>query len=133
MLRLNSVATPLAALLGTAVQAGCPSRDVSKVDPRQATEQNKEIPINLSRDLDLLFVIDNSISMKQEQDSLSANFPDFIDILEGIEGGLPSLHLGVVSSDMGMCPAFDRSMMLRRFEPRATLSRAFTPRSSGPR
>jgi hypothetical protein len=92
----------LGALAAVTLLAGCPSRDVSAVDPRQAKELDKEIPVNLSRDIDLLFVIDNSISMRQEQDSLAANFPAFIDVLRGIEGGLPNARIAVISSDMGI-------------------------------
>jgi hypothetical protein len=49
----------------------------------------------------LLFVIDNSGSMKEEQDSLKKNFPNFVKVLETIQGGLPNLHMAVVTSDMG--------------------------------
>lgn len=80
---------------------GCPSRDVSAVEPNQAKEQQKEIPVNLNRDIDILWVIDNSSSMEQEQASLRANFPEFIRVLETIEGGLPNIHMGIISSDVG--------------------------------
>jgi len=53
------------------------------------------------RDLDLLFVIDNSPSMADKQASLAANFRRIIDKLVQLDGGLPSLHIGVVTSDMG--------------------------------
>jgi hypothetical protein len=33
--------------------------------------------------------------------SLAANFPQFINVLANLEGGLPNVHIGVVSSDMG--------------------------------
>jgi hypothetical protein len=57
-----------------------------------------------NRDLDLLFVIDNSGSMYEEQVSLAANFSRFLSALENLEGGLPSLHVGVVSTDLGAEP-----------------------------
>jgi hypothetical protein len=56
------------------------------------------------RALDLLFAIDNSPSMSQEQDNLARNFPALIDELAKIPGGLPDLHIGVVSSDLGAGP-----------------------------
>jgi hypothetical protein len=102
MQRTHVVFPALATLIGASLLAGCPSRDVSRVDPRQTNEQVKDIPINLSRDIDILFVIDNSVSMGEEQASLRANFPAFIDVLENIEGGLPSVHIAVVSSDVGI-------------------------------
>jgi len=91
-------------ILSLAALAGCPSRDVSAVDPNQSKEQQKEIPVNLNRDIDILWVIDNSGSMEQEQTSLANNFPEFVRVLEGIEGGLPNIHMGIVSSNMGTAP-----------------------------
>ncbi|HEU0031691.1 MAG TPA: hypothetical protein VFQ53_13730 [Kofleriaceae bacterium] len=58
----------------------------------------KSIP---NADLDLLFVIDDSATMADKQQALAAAFPAFIAELATAEGGLPSLHIGVVSSDMG--------------------------------
>jgi hypothetical protein len=51
--------------------------------------------------LDLLFMIDDSPSMAEEQANLARNFPRLIEVLEQMPAGLPDLHLGVVSSDMG--------------------------------
>jgi hypothetical protein len=84
-----------------AALAGCPDREVSELNPQQGKVEFKDIPVTVNRDLDLLFVIDNSGSMKEEQDSLTANFPRFIEVLNGIEGGLPNVHIAVVTSDMG--------------------------------
>jgi hypothetical protein len=97
--RFTLLAPGLMLALGTL--AGCPSRDVSAVQPNQSKEQQKEIPVNLNRNIDILWVIDNSGSMEQEQASLARNFPLFAEVLEGIEGGLPDIHMGVISSDMG--------------------------------
>ncbi len=85
----------------TAALAGCPNREVSEVNPAQDKEEFKDIPLTINRDIDILFVIDNSGSMLEEQASLAANFPQFINVLDNIEGGLPNVHIGVVSSDMG--------------------------------
>jgi hypothetical protein len=35
---------------------------------------------------------------------LLANFPAFINVLQNIEGGLPNVHIGVVSTDLGSNP-----------------------------
>lgn len=51
--------------------------------------------------LDLLFMIDDSPSMSEEQANLARNFPRLIDALKKLPAGFPDLHLGVVSSDMG--------------------------------
>lgn len=58
--------------------------------------------LSLDRNVDILFVIDDSGTMEGEQESLNTNFPRFVAILEGIEGGLPDLHIGVVSTDVGI-------------------------------
>lgn len=89
-------------LLPVAVAAtGCPSRDVSEVFPQQNKEEKKDIPVSINRNVDILFVIDNSGSMEGEQNSIAANFSRFTSVLENIEGGLPNIHLGVVSSNAG--------------------------------
>ncbi len=51
--------------------------------------------------LDILFVIDDSPSMADKQAALAAAFPRMIDVLAQLDGGLPNLHIGVVTSDMG--------------------------------
>lgn len=60
-----------------------------------------ELPATVNRDLDLLFVVDDSPSMLDKQTNLVNNFPAFIDRLQRAPGGLPNLHLGVVTTDMG--------------------------------
>ncbi len=97
----RKLALPLAALVPFGL-AGCPTRDISKVDPSPAIEVRQVIPVNQERNVDILFVIDNSDSMKEEQDSLAQNFINFINVLNSIEGGLPNIHLAVVSSDLGI-------------------------------
>ena len=87
-----------------AVLTACPDREVAKVDPAPVREGQTSVPVELNRDVDILFVIDNSGSMAEEQASLAANFGRFINVLENIEGGLPNVHLGVVSTDTGAGP-----------------------------
>ncbi|HET9988767.1 MAG TPA: hypothetical protein VFQ65_09605, partial [Kofleriaceae bacterium] len=40
-------------------------------------------------------------SMLDKQTNLKANFPNFINVLNTIQGGLPDVHIGVVTSDLG--------------------------------
>jgi hypothetical protein len=54
-----------------------------------------------NRDLDILFVIDDSASTGDKQARLAAAFPQMMDVLAQVEGGLPNLHIGVVTTDMG--------------------------------
>jgi hypothetical protein len=56
--------------------------------------------------IDILFMVDNSLSMKPLQKKLVDGFSAFMTSLEALPGGTPDLHIGVVSSDMG-AGAFD--------------------------
>jgi hypothetical protein len=94
-----------AALLLLPLAAACPSpRLITEIDPGPSAEGKSDIPVTTNRNIDILFVIDNSDSMKDKQDTLAANFPAFIQILETIQGGLPDVHIGVVTSDVGIYP-----------------------------
>ncbi len=84
-----------------AAMSGCPDRTISEVPGEQGTVEIRDIPAKPRRDVDILFLIDNSRSMKEEQDSLKANFHRFIGVLESISGGLPNVHIGVATSDLG--------------------------------
>jgi hypothetical protein len=59
------------------------------------------VPTGTPVKLDLLFMIDDSPSMQEEQANLARNFPRLIDALKKLPAGFPDLHLGVLSSDMG--------------------------------
>lgn len=93
-----------ATVIAGGLLAGCPGREVAKVDPGQNKEELKDIPVQINRDIDILMVIDNSGSMAEEQASLSNNFNRFINVLQNIEGGLPNIHLGVITTDVGAGP-----------------------------
>ena len=93
-----------AGILAATLLTACPDRDVTEVNPIQDNVDTKVIPVTLNRDLDILFVVDNSGSMAGEQASLAANFPSFIGVLQTIEGGLPNVHIGILSSNVGAAP-----------------------------
>jgi hypothetical protein len=57
-----------------------------------------------NRDVDVLFMVDNSQSMLPLQAKLAVNFPAFVQTLSALADGLPNLHIAVVSSDMGAGP-----------------------------
>ena len=90
-----------AALLGSVALLGCAERSLSELPPVPGNVVKLTIPVNLNRNIDILFVIDDSGSMGEEQASLARNFPAFINLLSTIEGGLPDVHIGVVSSNVG--------------------------------
>jgi len=93
-------ALALLTLAAAPLLSGCPDRTIAEVNPVQGKAEVKDVPVTLNRDLDLIFMVDNSNSMEQEQGNLRRNFPNFINVLNSIEGGLPNLHLGVISSDV---------------------------------
>ena len=82
------------------VLAACPDRPVASVYPEQGTVEQKDIK-ETDHDVDILFLVDNSGSMDEEQASLRANFPRFMNILQTIEGGAPNMHIGVATSNLG--------------------------------
>jgi hypothetical protein len=95
------LAVAMTSIVGFAFATGCADREDTGEDPCTVTEQTMLFPIKFRLDLDILFVIDNSGSMQEEQDSLARNFDRFMAVLENIEGGMPSVHIGVVSTDVG--------------------------------
>jgi hypothetical protein len=58
-------------------------------------------PASLKKAVDILFVVDNSNSMAQEQSALAQAFPQFIDMLATMSAGMPDTHIGVISTDLG--------------------------------
>jgi hypothetical protein len=91
----------LTSLLGVGLLAGCPDRSISEVSPEQGRVEYKDIPVDINRKVDILFLIDDSPSMSDKQNNLRANFPNFINVLNTISGGLPDIHIGVTTSDLG--------------------------------
>jgi hypothetical protein len=93
--------------LGLGLLAGCPDRGISQVNPAQGRVENKDIPVQVNRDVDILFLIDDSPSMADKQANLAKNFPKFTTVLSTITGGLPNVHIAVATSDLGTRGAGD--------------------------
>jgi hypothetical protein len=74
--------------------------------PKPAPEEQTDLlyEVNPVRKLDLVFVVDNSSSMTEEQANLRANFPDFMNELLAIQGGAPDMRIAVISSNVGAGP-----------------------------
>ncbi|HEX7508567.1 MAG TPA: hypothetical protein VF550_17470 [Polyangia bacterium] len=69
-------------------------------EPRQVTDAY--ITVAPMRHLDLLFMVDNSLSMKPKQDKMKAQFPKLIDALrDRLDQTLPDLRIAIVDSDLG--------------------------------
>jgi hypothetical protein len=100
MVRPTLFACALASLV-----AGCTDHELAAPRPNGEGQTNDFVALTANRKADILFVIDNSLSMKQEQENLARNFPAFIERLRTIEGGLPDVHIAVVTTDLGAGPA----------------------------
>jgi hypothetical protein len=85
---------------GAAALCACTSRSLEKPDivPQAVTTQT--ITQKINNKIDLLFMIDNSSSMTEMQGKLYDQLPSFMNILTSLNPP-PSLHVAVVSSDMG--------------------------------
>jgi hypothetical protein len=108
-------------LLVVVMLAGCPDRTISRVPSTENGVVTKKI---LARaDLDVLFVIDNSSSTFDKQQLFANNFPAFVAALDtAASGHRPDLHLGVVSTSVGLrtgafaaygCPASNDDGLLQ--------------------
>ena len=102
----------LAALMLAGLSAACKSEPLAGTTETQdgaaggTTGTTAILPNIPDREVDILFMIDNSPSMDPKQQALANNFPKLISILQTIPDGfggtsLPDVHIGVISSDMG--------------------------------
>ena len=100
-LRACFLAGPVLGAAGALAPAGCGS-DAIGLDPGalvgQISQPFDQTPPNA---VDLLFVVDDSDGMAEEQAALVRGFPGLVSALRGARAGLPSLRVGVVSSNLG--------------------------------
>ncbi|HEU5057674.1 MAG TPA: hypothetical protein VFU21_14165 [Kofleriaceae bacterium] len=83
-----------------------PVIDAGPPPPPDAAVPLVDVPLAVSgrAPLDILFVVDNSGAMRQEQEALATGFPALLEPLADQDGGLPDLHIGIVSSNVGTGP-----------------------------
>jgi hypothetical protein len=93
--------TALWSVLAVALTPACTSHTLVEPPLDPAITRSTTGPIVVNRNVDLLFLVDDSSSMRKSQDNLLRNFPVLMNALENIPGGLPNLHIAVASSDMG--------------------------------
>jgi hypothetical protein len=95
---------------------GCPSEELAPIEPCTVSGVFQEVNAQGADKVDMLFMIDNSGSMAEEQALLAAQLPRLAEILASgmlpLPGGeirkftpVSSLHLGVISSDIGLSGA----------------------------
>jgi len=91
----------------------CVSHPLAQPTPDPVIQSMGQVPVVLMRQLDLLFMVDNSPSMKPKQDKMRDQFPQLIEALrDPTDQSLPDLRIAIVDSDLGSgagasirCPA----------------------------
>jgi hypothetical protein len=83
-----------------ALAAGCTSHTLEAPAIRPAVTVTNVQTYRQNNKLDLLFMVDDSSSMDKMQAKLKEQLPLFMQVLQQA-GGLPDIHIAVVSSDMG--------------------------------
>ncbi len=86
--------------LALAFICGCGQLGLKGVELDGKQDQEKQLQLTEQKDVDILFVIDNSGSMGEEQANLAANFGAFIEVLEAQDVGA-NYRIGVTTTDMG--------------------------------
>jgi len=99
-----SFASRLSLLVGSAVALptlfACLDHPLKPVEYEAAQEKQDSIALTINKDVDILFVIDNSGSMGEEQGTLAGNFASFINVLEA-DSVKANYRIGVTTSDNG--------------------------------
>ena len=78
----------------------CNARSLEKPVLTPEQTYGKTFQQTINRNVDMLFLVDDSSSMRLSQDNLNRNFPTFMTRLMD-PPGLPNVHVAVISSDMG--------------------------------
>ncbi|MCA9683068.1 MAG: VWA domain-containing protein [Myxococcales bacterium] len=102
----SSFALLAGAALAATTFTGCLNHPLKPVELKKGQEEEKQLQLTVNKDVDILFVIDNSGSMGEEQANLADNFGSFIQVLEA-EDVEANYRIGVTTSDNGnpWCPA----------------------------
>jgi hypothetical protein len=102
-----TIATPYARalLLGAslAASAGCGIASRAS-DSGPGDDGDAGSPGEPTNAADILFVVDDTVDMTGAQSALASALPGFLAALESAAGGRPDLHIGVISTDLGVGP-----------------------------
>jgi hypothetical protein len=109
--RFLATSVTVSLVAGCLLLGGCLDRRLKPLNPCLVSGVVATVSVTNIDKVDLLFMVDNSGSMKEEQEALREEFPNLIRVLTtGDRDGdnmmdfppARDLHLGVVSSDMGL-------------------------------
>ena len=96
-----------------ATVSSCTQRSLNALNPCTINGVVQNVPVNPQRALDLLIIIDDSPSMRDEQAKLAEQVPRLVNLLltggEDTDGSTPvgtfpaieSLHVGIITPDLG--------------------------------
>jgi len=79
----------------------CNARTLTAPQPNPVQTGTEVFQQTLNREIDILFMIDDSPSMLPLQAKLLTNFPVFMNVLKNLPMGLPDVHIAVVSQNTG--------------------------------
>jgi len=79
----------------------CNSRKLANPSGAPSQIVQAKVLQSQNRKLDLLFMVDDSQSMMPLQAKMAARLPDFMAVLKTLPGGLPDLHVAIISSSLG--------------------------------
>ncbi|HLK93774.1 MAG TPA: hypothetical protein VKZ18_28035 [Polyangia bacterium] len=79
----------------------CTSRSLEAPNITPTATLTTNFTQKINNEIDILFMIDDSSSMTSMQQKLLDQLPTFMQVLQNLPTGLPSLHVAVVSQDMG--------------------------------
>lgn len=104
MSRGQHLARTLAVCAAIAAPAACVVPPLENPSPGVSEEWHAAVPQNPKDQIDVLFLVDNSPSMKPMSAALSARFREFLQVFRDTaarDGRYANLHIGVVTSDLG--------------------------------
>src|SRR5262245_7250429 len=81
-----------------AAAVGCTSYVFEPRLPESVKEVNRVVPAGKPIPADILFVVDNSGSMADDQENLARNLDKFIDVIAGSSGG--DYQIAVTTTDL---------------------------------
>ena len=80
------------------VASACNNHPVTPVELDGSSAPVQALPIEVNKKIDVLVVVDNSISMAEEQENLAANFEPFIEHLEAVGA---DYRIAITTTDVG--------------------------------
>lgn len=86
----------------TCMMGACGFTD-GETDKFHVPQVRISIPVSnvTTKDVDVLFQVDSSNCMRSDQELLKSSMRKFVSLLENTPGGMPNMHIGVITSDVG--------------------------------